>query len=83
MSPEVAKKFLATTGERFEYETNTLIECKEQEIPIVEETIETIYIDNNSESHFNPIKDSIRIYKLMLKANCDKIENITIKATEV
>jgi len=67
MSPEVAKKFLATTGERFEYETNTLIECKEQEIPIVEETIETIYIDNNSESHFNPIKDSIRIYKLFIK----------------
>ena len=67
MSPEVAKKFLATAGERFEYETNTLIECKEQDIPIKEETIETIYIDNNSESHFNPIKDSIRIYKLFIK----------------
>lgn len=67
MSPEVAKKFLATTGERFEYETNTLIECKENDIPIVEETIETIYINDNSESHFNPIKDSIRIYKLFIK----------------
>ena len=67
MSPEVAKKFLATTGERFEYETNTLIECKEKDIPIVEETIKTIYIDNNSESHFNPFKDSARIYKLFIK----------------
>jgi len=67
MSPEVAKKFLATAGERFEYETNTLIECKEKNIPIQEEVIKTIYINDNSESHFNPIKDSARIYKLFIK----------------
>lgn len=67
MSPEVAIKFLSTSGERFEYETNTLIECKEKDIPIVEETIKTIYIDNNSESHFHPFKDSARIYKLFIK----------------
>ena len=28
------------------------------------QNIETIYIDGNSESHFNPIGDSIKIYKL-------------------
>ncbi|MBO4600672.1 MAG: bifunctional glycosyltransferase family 2/GtrA family protein [Bacilli bacterium] len=67
MSPKVAEYFLDTAGERFEYETNTLIECKEKDIPIVEETIETIYINDNSESHFNPLKDSIRIYKLFIK----------------
>lgn len=67
MSPKVAVKFLDTLGERFEYETNTLIECKEKDIPIKEETIETIYIDDNSESHFNPLKDSVRIYKLFVK----------------
>jgi len=67
MSLKVAKEFLATPGERFEYETNTLLECKEKNIPIKEVTIETIYIDDNSESHFNPIKDSIRIYKLFIK----------------
>lgn len=67
MSLKVAKEFLATTGERFEYETNTLIECKEKNIPIREVTIETIYINDNSESHFNPIKDSMRIYKLFIK----------------
>lgn len=67
MSPKVAEYFLDTPGERFEYETNTLIECKEKDIPIVEETIETIYINDNSESHFNPVKDSIRIYKLFIK----------------
>ena len=62
MSPEVAKKFLATTGERFEYETNTLIECKEKDIPIVEETIKTIYIVSIS-----LLIVFIRIFSLLLK----------------
>ena len=67
MSGKVAEEFLKTSGERFEYETNTLIECKEKQIPIVEVPIETIYINNNSASHFNPFKDSFSIYKLFFK----------------
>lgn len=67
MSPSVATKFLATKGERYEYETNTLIECKEKSIPIVEEVIETIYLNDNKSSHFNPFKDSLSIYKLFFK----------------
>ena len=67
MSSKVAAKFLTTIGERFEYETNTLIECKMKSIPIVEVPIETIYINDNSGSHFNPFKDSISIYKLFFK----------------
>ncbi len=67
MSIEVAKKFLDTKGERFEYETNMLINCKYKNVPIVEVPIETVYIDNNSESHFNPIKDSISVYKTFIK----------------
>lgn len=59
--------FLRTTGERYEYETNMLIDCKEKEIEIAEVPISTIYIKNNSGSHFNPIKDSIIIYKLFAK----------------
>lgn len=64
---ENMKKFLATSGERYEYETNMLIECKEKEIEIVEVPITTVYIKNNELSHFNPIKDSIIIYKLFIK----------------
>lgn len=67
MSRWLAPKFLETKGERYEYETNTLIECKTKDIMIKEVPIETIYIDNNSESHFNPVKDSIIIYKLFVK----------------
>ncbi|NLA32767.1 MAG: glycosyltransferase family 2 protein, partial [Mollicutes bacterium] len=59
--------FLKTKGERYEYETNMLIECQELDIPILEVKIRTIYIENNKTSHFNPIKDSIIIYKLFIK----------------
>lgn len=59
--------FLQTSGERYEYETNMLIDCKEKEIEIAEVPISTVYIRNNSLSHFNPIKDSIMIYKLFMK----------------
>lgn len=61
------EKFLTVNGERFEYETNMLIKCKEEDIKISEVPIGTIYINNNELSHFNPIKDSIMIYKLFIK----------------
>lgn len=64
---EVMKKFLLVSGERYEYETNMLIECKEQDIEVEEVEISTIYIRNNSLSHFNVVKDSLKIYKLFAK----------------
>ena len=64
MSLNIAKKLIDVDGERYEYETNCLIETKSRNIPIKEVVIETIYINNNETSHFNPVKDSIRVYKL-------------------
>ena len=65
---KVMSKFLTVKGDRFEYETNMLIECVNSNINIVETPIETIYLENsNSESHFNPVKDSFEIYKLFVK----------------
>lgn len=64
---EIMKTFLRVAGERYEYETNMLIECKEKEIGLEEVVISTVYIENNALSHFNPIKDSIIIYKLFFK----------------
>lgn len=54
-------------GERFEYETNMLIETKNLNIPILEVPVETIYLEENKASHFNPIKDSARIYMIFGK----------------
>ena len=67
MSESVAKELYKISGERYEYETNTLIACKENDIRLHEEEISTIYIDDNNSSHFNPIKDSFIIYKLFFK----------------
>lgn len=55
-------------GERFEYETKMLIYCFEKNIPIKEVEIETIYYDNNSETHFDAIKDSLKIYKVIFSS---------------
>lgn len=54
---------LETSGERYEYETNMLLEMKTHEVPFTEVTIRTIYLDDNDSSHFNPLKDSIKIYR--------------------
>ncbi len=54
-------------GERYEYETNQLLIIKRQGIQMSEVVIDTVYIDDNSSSHFNPIKDSIKIYKVIFK----------------
>lgn len=66
-SKELMPTFLSISGERYEYETNMLINVKEQDIKIKEVKIETIYIDGNKSSHFHAIKDSFRIYKLFIK----------------
>ena len=43
LSKELMLKFIDLSGERYEYETNMLIDCKEESIKIEEVEIETIY----------------------------------------
>lgn len=57
---------LSVTGDRFEYEMNMLIQCSAKKIPMRPITIETIYHEENKGTHFHPIRDSWRIYKLLL-----------------
>lgn len=67
LSASTASKMLSISGERFEYETNMLIETKKMQIHITEEEIQTIYLKENKGTHFNPIKDSWQIYKIFAK----------------
>lgn len=64
---EQMKKLLTIKGERFEYEMNMLLFAKENDIVIEEVPIETVYIEENASSHFNPIFDSLKIYSVFLK----------------
>ena len=53
-------------GERFEYEMQVLITCARADIPMIPITIETVYENENAGTHFHPIRDSWRIYKVIL-----------------
>lgn len=66
-SRDLMYKFVDAEGERYEYETEMLIKCKENSIALEEVEIETIYLNCNENTHFNPLKDSIRIYKTFSK----------------
>ena len=67
----IPAKYLAfmdgIAGERFEYETRVLLEMKHNKIAFVEVPIETVYMDDNSETHFHPVKDSFKIYKVIFR----------------
>lgn len=62
-----------TNGDRYEYETNMLIDMKKNEFDISEIKIETVYENNNESSHFNPLVDSIKIYSVLLKYSTSSI----------
>lgn len=61
------KTCLNLSGERYEYEINMLISAVKNKVVIDEPFIETIYLNDNKGSHFNPIKDSIKIYKVLFQ----------------
>ena len=66
-SKQLIPKLLKIQGNRYEYEMNMLLDFAKQGISIKEYPIETIYINDNEESHFDTVKDSIRIYSQILK----------------
>ena len=64
-----AEIFIETDGDKYEYEMNVLFTAVEEKIPITELPIETVYENDNSSSHFRPIRDSYRIYKTIFLAS--------------
>ena len=63
---EYLRTFCQVEGDRFEYETNMLLAMKDHGIPFDEQKIRTVYIEENKSSHFRVVRDSWRIYKLIL-----------------
>lgn len=58
--------FCEIRGERFEYETNMLLEMKRRGIGFSEVQIQTVYDGKNEGTHFRPIVDSLRIMRLII-----------------
>jgi len=60
-------ELLVLHGERYEYEMTVLAHlCRNGRRPL-ELPIQTIYIDQNRASHFDPVRDSMRIYFVLLR----------------
>lgn len=71
-------KMLNIEGDRYEYEMNVILKLPKEGVKIKEIEIETIYIDNNSGSHFNALKDSARIYKQIIKFSLSSFTSFII-----
>ncbi|MBO6093818.1 MAG: bifunctional glycosyltransferase family 2/GtrA family protein [Oscillospiraceae bacterium] len=61
------QEFCAIEGERFEYETNMLLQMKRSGIVFCEQPIETVYDPEDYSSHYNALKDSWKVGKIMLR----------------
>ena len=54
------------SGNKYDYEMNVLLYAERQELPIRCLPIEVIYLNNNQSSHFDPVRDTLRIYLRVL-----------------
>ena len=51
----------------YEFELDMLMACKHQGVRILQEPVETVYLEDNKSSHFRPLLDSARIYFLLFR----------------
>ncbi len=58
---------LGMASDRYEFELDMLLACKHNGCAVVEQPIRTVYLHGNEQSHFNPIRDSMRIGFVLLR----------------
>lgn len=63
----LVERIASIPGERYEYEMAMLADAKHHEEKPFEVPIATIYIEENRASHFNPLLDTIRIYRSLFQ----------------
>ena len=56
---------LVLSGDRYEFEMNMLLSARPAGYSILQVPIDTIYIEGNRSSHFDVLRDPIRIYGLL------------------
>ncbi|MBR5295538.1 MAG: bifunctional glycosyltransferase family 2/GtrA family protein [Clostridia bacterium] len=66
-SPSLLPQMLEIAEDRYEYEMKMLCNAVRKKTPIVEVEISTVYIEENKSSHFNPLKDALKVYGLLLR----------------
>lgn len=58
---------LGIEGQRFEYETNCLIQAVKHGVPLAEVKIETLYFDRNAGTHYHTLRDSWPIFLILVR----------------
>lgn len=74
----LADVLLAIPGDRYEYEMKVLLELPGRQVPILEEEIETIYINGNAASHFSAVRDSLRILREILRFSAASLAGFAV-----
>lgn len=72
------ERFCRIEGERFEYETNMLLQMKRMGIGFAEQAIATVYDPEDYGSHYNAVKDSWRIFKVMFKFLVSSLSSLLV-----
>jgi putative flippase GtrA len=67
---------LRTSG--YDFELDMLLKTRDLNIPVIEVPIQTVYLDNNRSSSFNPILDSMRIYYVFIRFNISSVISVVI-----
>jgi putative flippase GtrA len=63
----LAERMLSVPASGYEFELEMLIAAKHLGVQVIEEPIRTIYKPGNLTSHFDPLRDSMRIYFVLLR----------------
>ena len=69
---------LSVKGEKYDWEMNIMLIAEKQGIHVARVPIETIYFDNNEKTHFQPIKDTLRIYRQFFKTQIFAVISIVL-----
>lgn len=75
------KNALDIEGDRYEYEMYQLLECARRGVEFIQLAIKTIYIDENSSSHFHVFRDSMLIYGCIIRFAASSIVTTLIDLT--
>jgi glycosyltransferase involved in cell wall biosynthesis len=61
------ERMLSVPASGYEFELEMLIAAKHLGVEVIEQPIQTIYREGNPTSHFEPLRDSMRIYFVLLR----------------
>ena len=72
------KELLGLRTNGYDFELDMLLQIKRDGVEIIELPIQTVYLDGNSYSHFNPLIDSLKIYMVFIRFNLSSLLSVVI-----